>query len=425
MDAMTSPLRIAVVGAGIAGITAAYVLGKRHEVTLFERHDFIGGHTNTRNVREPEGTVVPVDTGFIVCNPRTYPLFYRLLDEWGVARRDSDMSFGYYCEASRLGYVGPAWREFVQQYTNLFRWPFVRMILEQRRFNRRALDDLALDRVGATGLGDYLERVGSSPGFKQNYLLPLAASVWSSPDGNMLEYPAVTFLRFFKNHGMLDFRDRPVWQTVVGGSQTYVRAFRDKFRGEVRENAPVHAVRREDHRVLVQCENQPPIAFDRVVMAAHADESLAMLADPSDAERSLLSTWPYHRNHTVLHTDARVMPPSRKLWASWNYRRPRHGTGSSPVSITYYMNRLQGLQTKRDYFVTLNAGSSIDPATVIFTTEYTHPAFGLSSPHAQAAVRELNGTQGTYFCGSYLGHGFHEDAVASAIDVAAKLGVAL
>ncbi|MFM9996656.1 MAG: NAD(P)/FAD-dependent oxidoreductase [Phycisphaerales bacterium] len=425
MRVLTPPLRIAVVGGGVAGITAAYLLARRHRVTLFERNAYVGGHTNTITVEDGSGGAVPVDTGFIVCNPRTYPLFYRLLREWGVSLRDSDMSFGYSCERTGLAYVGPTFRDFAGRLANLLKPAFVRMLLEQRRFNRRASLDLARGGANGVTLGAYLDRVGASRYFRDNYLLPLAAAVWSSPDVGMLEFPAGTFLRFFKNHGMLDLHDRPTWQTVVGGSQAYVRAFRARFAGEVVVNAPVRAVRREAGRVIVRCEGHAAATFDRVVMAAHADESLAMLDPPSDAERSLLSAWRYHRNRTVLHTDAAVMPPDRKLWASWNYRRRADGAPDAPVPITYYMNRLQGLACRRDYLVTLNAGRAIDPAKVIYEVEYTHPAYTFGAIEAQRPLRDLNGSQGTYFCGSYLGHGFHEDAVASAVEVAGALGVIL
>jgi uncharacterized protein len=422
---LTSPLRIAVVGGGIAGITAAYLLAKRHQVTLFERNNYVGGHTNTITVNDGAGGEVPVDTGFIVCNPKTYPLFYRLLGEWGVSLRDSDMSFGYFCECTGLGYVGPSLREFAGQFVNFLSPAFLGMIIEQRRFNRRALSDLAEGTVGSVTLGTYLDRIGASRYFKDNYLLPLAAAVWSSPDVGMLEFPAGVFLRFFKNHGMLDLGERPTWQTVEGGSQAYVRAFAAKFQGELLVNAAVRTVQREAGHILVHCEGGAARTFDCVVLAAHADESLALLESPSDAERSLLSAWGYHRNRTVLHTDATMLPSNRKLWASWNYYRRTTAAPDAPVPITYYMNRLQGLTSKVDYMVTLNANDRINPASVIYSVDYTHPAYSFRSIEAQRQLRELNGTQSTYFCGSYLGHGFHEDAVASAVEVAGKLGVTL
>ncbi len=422
---MSAKLRIAVVGAGIAGITAAWLIGKKHDVTLIERNAYVGGHTNTIVVREPTGADVPVDTGFIVCNPKTYPLFYRLLAEWDVALRDSDMSFGYFRESSNLGYVGPSMREFCRQYKNFANPSFLRMILERRRFNRRAKEDLNSGALAEITLGSYLTQIGVTPYFQDNYLLPIAAAVWSSPDEGMLQFPATTFICFFENHGMLDPGRAPTWQTVVGGSQAYVRAFRSRFAGEVICNAPVRAVERRTDDVLIHCHDGQTKSFDHVVMAAHADESLAMLSDASAEERHLLSAWTYHRNPAILHTDAGVMPADRRLWASWNYYRRSSQSPQAPVPITYYMNRLQGLTSPRDYFVSLNAEAMVDPATVIYTAKYTHPGYSSRSIAAQRELKRLNGTNRTSFCGSYMGYGFHEDAVASAALVAEAWGVTL
>ncbi len=413
------------VGGGVAGITAAWMLSKVHDVTLIERNDYIGGHTNTIAVQEWGPQTIPVDTGFIVCNPRTYPQFYKLLAEWGVALRDSDMSFGYYCESSGLGYIGPSLREFCQQYQNFLKPAFVRMIFEQRRFNRRVLADLDRNDLNELPLASYLQEVGASPYFLKHYLLPMAAAVWSSPDAGMLQFPAATFLRFSYNHGLLDPRRALKWQTVVGGSQTYVRAFRSRFNGEVISGAPVRAVQRSADGVTVHFQHGEARTFDYVVMAAHADESLALLADASDHERRLLSAWTYHRNPTVLHTDASLVPPNRQLWASWNYYRRAAQSANAPVPITYYMNRLQGLKCERDYFVSLNSGDMVDPSKVIYSTVYTHPAYTSQSIAAQRELKQLNGTNRTYFCGSYMGYGFHEDAVASAAAIAGKWEVTL
>lgn len=416
---MKDSLRIVVVGAGVAGITAAWHLAKRHDVTLVERNNYIGGHTNTINVREGDRTV-PVDTGFIVCNARTYPTFYKLMAEWGVTLRDSDMSFGYFDEISKLGWIGPSLREFCRQYQNFLRPAFVRMLLEQRRFNRQALADLERQDLTSRSLADYLREVGASPYFLKHYVLPMAAAVWSSPDAAMLEFPASTFLRFSHNHGLLDPSRALQWQTVVGGSQSYVRAFRERFRGEIIYGSPVRSVKRDADGVTVHFGDGESRTFDRVVMAAHADESLALLADASDEERHLLSAWTYHRNPTVLHTDANLLPANRQLWASWNYYRRPTQDPAAPVPITYYMNRLQGLQCERDYFVSLNANGLIDPAKILYSTNYTHPAYTARSIDAQRELRRLNGARNTYFCGSYMGYGFHEDAVASATAVASK-----
>lgn len=416
MEAHEEQVKIAVIGAGVAGITAAYLLGKRHEVTLIERNDYLGGHTNTITVEE-DGREVAVDTGFIVCNPRTYPLFYRLLGEWGVSLRDSDMSFGFCCERSGLGYVGPSLREFLRKPSNVFNLRLMGMIREQRRFGRRAAADLERGALHGLALGEYLQQIGASAFFIENYLIPIAAAVWSSPDTDMSRFPADSFIRFLANHGMLVLRHRPTWQTVVGGSNTYVKAFRSLFRGRVLTRAPVRSVRREDDGVSVSVQDRDAERFDYVVLATHADESLALLADVTDAERHALSAWRYWENDTQLHSDASVMPTDRRLWASWNYHRRADADPAKPLTMTYYMNRLQGLRSKRDYLVSLNADERIDPEEVIYSVKYTHPGYTARSIEAQRELREMNGSRRTFFCGAHMRYGFHEDAVASAVDV--------
>ncbi|MDY7108834.1 MAG: FAD-dependent oxidoreductase [Planctomycetota bacterium] len=417
-------MKIAVIGAGIAGITAAYLLGKRHDVTLFERNDYIGGHTNTISVRE-NGREVPVDTGFIVCNPRTYPLFYRLMGEWGVALRDSDMSFGFCCERSGLGYVGPSVREFLRKPSNAFNLRLLGMIREQRRFGRRAAADLERGALLGLTLGEYLRQIGASSFFIENYLIPIAAAVWSSPDTDMSRFPAHTFIRFLANHGMLVLRHRPTWQTVVGGSHTYVKAFRSLFHGRVLTGAPVQSVRREDDGVFVSAQDRDTERFDYAVLATHADETLALLADATEAEGEALSAWRYWENDVQLHADAGVMPTDRRLWASWNYHRRADADPAKPLTMTYYMNRLQGLRSKRDYLVSLNARRRVDPEEVIYSVTYTHPGYTARSIEAQRELREMNGSRRTFFCGAHLRYGFHEDAVASAVDVTRHFGIDL
>lgn len=421
MEAHEAELKIAVVGGGIAGIAAAWMLGRRHDVTLFEADDRIGGHTNTIPVDE-DGRTVPVDTGFIVCNERNYPVLYGLFEEWGVRLRDSDMSFGFSCESTGLGYVGPSIREFTKYRSNLLRPVYWKLFLAQRRFARHALAALARGDLGSTTLGAFLDRLGMDDFFVHNYLVPLAASVWSSPDTDMLDFPAETFLRFFNNHGMIQVRDIPRWQTVVGGSCAYVQRFRELFGGTIRSGAPVAGVHREPDGVVVTPADGEPTTFDHVVLAAHADQTLAMLRDATEQERAALSTWTYHRSRVVLHTDASVMPADRRLWASWNYRRPAGAAPADPVPITYSMNRLQGLESDRDYLVSLNLRRPVAPEHVIYEVDYAHPAYVPECIEAQAAIRRLAGAGNIHFCGSYMGYGFHEDAAASAAEVATRLG---
>lgn len=416
---------ILVVGGGISGITAAYVLSRSHKVTLLERNDYLGGHTNTRVVEDPVNPELSVDTGFIVCNPRNYTNFYTFLDQLGVARQDSDMSFGFSCERTGLQYMGPSVKEFLLAPGNLLNPRFLGMIVEQQRFNRRALKDLREGRLGEQPLGDYLRSVGASHYFFENYLAPLIGSIWSAPDSNALEFPALSFFTFFQNHGMLEMSKRPQWQTVVGGSHAYLKAFRGAFKGDVRIGTPAQAISRDEKGVVVALQGGEPERYDAVVIATHADEALKLLADPSPDEKAALGSWGYSKNRTVLHTDATVLGPRRRLWAAWNYRRRVNSRVDSPVAITYYMNKLQRLRAQRDYFVTLNALEDIDPRSVLYEVEYTHPIYTPQSPISQKAIRELNGTRNTYFCGAYMRYGFHEDGVISALEVARHLGMSL
>ncbi len=418
-------MKIVVIGGGIAGITCAYVLSRAHEVTLIERNEYLGGHTNTRVVSDPTNPELPVDTGFIVCNSRNYPHFYTFLDQLGVKRQDSDMSFGFSCEKTGLQYMGPSVAEFLKAPGNLLNPRFVSMILEQRRFNARARVDLAQGILGDIPLGEYLQRLGTSEYFLQHYLAPLIGAIWSAPDSNALEFPALTFLTFFNNHGMLELATRPQWQTVCGGSHSYIKAFRQRFRGSLRLVSEVAKVRRSEQGVSVVTKGGELEAFDKVILATHADEALSLLEDPSEHELQALGSWRYSRNRTVLHTDASVLGPKKRLWAAWNYRRRLSSTADSPVAITYYMNKLQNLETSTDYFVTLNAEGDIKPESILYETVYTHPIYTPQSPVSQRAIRALNGTRHTYFCGAYMRYGFHEDAVQSALDVTRAFGLEL
>ncbi len=418
-------LKIAVVGGGVAGITAAYVLSRQHDVTLLEQNEYVGGHTNTRVVCDPKNPELAVDTGFIVCNPRNYPNFYKFLDQLGIKRQDSDMSFGFSCDQTGLQYMGPSVKEFLKAPGNLLNPQFVRMILEQRRFNSRALADLAAGTLGNTPLGEYLAELGTSAYFFDNYLAPLIGSIWSAPDSNALEFPALSFLTFFKNHGMLEMSKRPQWQTVVGGSHSYVKAFRNAFKGSVRTSSRALSVRRDAEGVVVQSAGGVEERYDKVVIATHADEGLKLLVDPNPEEQRALGAWRYSTNRTVLHTDSSVLGPRKRLWAAWNYKRRLSARQDAPVAITYYMNKLQNLDAAKDYFVTLNCSDEINRSTVLYEVTYTHPVYTPESVASQDLVRQLNGSRNTYFCGAYMRHGFHEDAVMSALDVTTLFGMTL
>ena len=405
--------KIAVIGGGVAGIVAAHLLQNDHQVTLFEQHDYLGGHTHTVTIEEGPDAGTGVDTGFIVFNEATYPLFIAFLDQLGVASRATEMSFGFHCRETGFTYAGNNLNGVFSQRANLVSPRFWRFLLEIGRFCRQAEADLAGDADLGT-LADYLARHRFQPFMADHYLAPMAAAIWSTPAGRVTAFPARSFLRFFKNHGLLDLRHRPRWRTVSGGSHSYVRAFRDRFRGAIRLDSPVQQVRRADDGVELAFADRSAERFDAVVVAAHADQALRLLADPSADESRLLGAWRYELNTTVLHTDTSVLPPAERAWACWNFRRERGDQGERPVYVTYSMNLLQGLTTRRHYLVTLNRPGGYDEGQVLARMDYHHPLYTDASMATQAALPSLNGVRRTWFCGSYFGYGFHEDAVRSA-----------
>jgi len=421
----TPSMRVAVIGGGVAGIVAAHILQRRHEVTLFEQNDYLGGHTRTIVLTEGPDAGTAVDTGFIVLNDHTYPTFHRFLAQLEVPVRFADMSFGFHSEPDNLQYAGTSLNGLFAQRSNLLRPAFWRMLWDIRGFCQNARRDLREGRLAGETLGEYVRRGGYSRAFLDHYLLPMGGAIWSASSGKMLEFPAAALIRFFENHGLLSLKNRPRWQTVVNGSHTYVRKFLEGFRGTVHLACPVLGIRREANGVQVRLGDGSVQHFDKAVVAAHADQALRMLEDPSPEEQRLLGVWSYSVNHTVLHTDPRVMPSNRRAWASWNYTRERPGGSETPVSVTYHMNRLQGLTTRRDYFVTLNRHQAIAENLILQEMEYTHPQFTAASMATQAELPSLNGPRNTYFCGSYFGFGFHEDAVKSGVAVARAFGLEL
>lgn len=415
--------RIAVIGAGVAGIVASYLLQDRHHVTLFEKEPRLGGHTNTVLVDSSAGQI-PIDTGFIVLNDKTYPLMHRFLSRLQVPWRWSNMSFGYYDENSGLQYAGTGFSGLFAQPRNFFSPRFVKMLFEIRRFSTAALKALEQNESEMT-LGSFFSKHKFPEALVRDYVVPIGAAIWSAPHTAMLEFPAITFFRFFKNHGLLSLKDRPRWQTVVGGSHSYLKKFEETFAGRVRKNAAIRSVSRGESGVVLRFEDNSDEQFDAVIFATHADQSLKLLADPSKEERELLGSWSYQRNYTVLHSDRSFLPPLRRAWASWNYRREKGQTEDSPISVTYHMNRLQGISGPEEYCVTLNPKREISKERVIREIEYTHPVFSQAAIRSQESLSNLNGVRNTWFCGSYFGYGFHEDAIASGVRVAQSFGAEL
>ena len=418
--------RVAVIGAGAAGLSAAYVLQRRFDVTLFERRERAGGHVHTVRVPSGPDAGTPVDTGFIVMNQRNYPLLTRLFEQLGVTLRDSDMSFGYWDQVSGIQYSGCGAGGVFAQRRNLLRPSFWRMVADILRFFRAGRRDLASGMPATVSLGQYLRRGCYSDAFIRHHLVPMGAAIWSTPCDQMLEFPALSFLRFFENHGLLSTGSRPQWRTVVGGSDTYVKRLLTGFRGEVRVASPVRSIRRRPDRVEVTCDGTAAERFDHAVVATHADEALALLSDPTPDEQRLLGVWRYQLNRAELHTDTSILPPLRGAWASWNYTRVRGSDPCGPATLTYDMTRLQGLTARERYLVTLNrAPSAPNPRGLVERIDYDHPTYSAAAMDTQSGLRGLNGVGRTYYCGSYFGYGFHEDAVRSGVEVARLFGLDL
>ncbi|QIT56659.1 FAD-dependent oxidoreductase [Aquisalimonas sp. 2447] len=411
--------RIAVVGGGISGLGAAWLLSRRHSVTLFEGNDYVGGHSRTRDVPGRDGPV-PVDTGFIVYNERNYPHLSSLFRQLDVPTRDSDMSFAFRSADGGLEWAGDSVNKLFAQRRNLLSPSFLRMVGDILRFNRRARRFLADDSTGEPSLGEFLDAMNASSELRQQYLLPMAAAIWSCPPQDMLAFPARRFLQFFHNHGLLDVANRPQWRTVAGGAREYVRRMLPGITGGYHTRTPVRRISRVKEGVELFGDDGLLGRFDQVVVGAHADQTLAMLEQPSYWEERLLSAFRYQENIGWLHSDPQLMPRLRRVWASWNYQA---GAQQQPASVTYWMNRLQGLDGVGDVFVSLNPESPPDESLVYERAVYDHPVFDGAAVRAQGMMEQIQGRDRIWFCGSYLGYGFHEDGLRSAVNVAGRLGV--
>lgn len=418
-------MKVAVIGSGISGLVAARELARTCEVALFEAGAHAGGHTHTHDL-VIAGELVRVDTGFIVFNERTYPGFCALLRELGVVSQPSDMGLSVSCERSGLEYNGRNLDTVFAQRSNLFSPAFLGLLREILRFHRRAaeLARAPADPEHELELGAWLDTHSFSRAFRERYLVPMTGAVWSASADDVARFPARFLARFLHNHGMLQVDDRPQWRTVSGGSRRYVDALLRAFPGRVHLNTPVARIERAvDHAALVFASGERR-EFDAVVLATHSDTALALLAEPTRAEREVLGAIRYQTNDAVLHTDARLMPRRRKCWASWNCHLAAAADAHAPVAVTYWMNQLQSLPTEAQLFVTLNQSSAIDPERVLRTLRYAHPRFTLEALRAQARRAEIQGTRRTWYCGAYWGFGFHEDGLQSGLAAARELSCA-
>jgi predicted NAD/FAD-binding protein len=412
-------MRIAVVGAGIAGLGSAWLLHRQgHAVTLFESAPELGGHTHTVDITL-DGVTAPVDTGFLVYNDRTYPHLIALFAELGIESVASEMSFSVRNDAVGLEWAGTSIAALFAQPRNALRPPFWRMLSDILRFNRETTAMVARDALWTISLGEYLEAEHYSAPFRDWYLLPMAGAIWSAPRRDILDFPLPTFARFCHNHGLLQIADRPTWRTVRGGGRSYVAKIAATL-PDVRVATPVTAVRRTPAGVTISSAGRAE-TFDEVVLACHSDQALALLADPSTHETQLLSGIRYQPNRVLLHTDAALLPRSRRAWAAWNYLATGDAGGERPVAVSYLINKLQPLPFARPVIVTLNPPFEPDPATVLQAFEYAHPLLDGRALAAQTSFVHLQGERHTWFAGAWLGYGFHEDGLKSAHAVAAGI----
>lgn len=410
--------RIAVIGSGISGLSAAYYLSRRNEVHLFERDNRVGGHTHTVMVDSSNGSI-PVDTGFIVHNDRTYPNFCRLMNQLGVETQPSDMSFAVTALNGTFEYASHGLAGFFAQKSNYFSPRHYTLLREILRFNRNAPKILNDPQAEGQTLGAFLDAGRYAPVFVDRYLIPMAGAVWSMAPEAMPEFPAQTLIRFMQNHGMLGIDTHPKWKVIRGGSHSYLGPITAPFQHRIAQDTTITFVDRSEQGVTIHIQGQPARQFDEVVFACHGDQILPLLTTPTETERDVLSCFTTTRNETCLHTDAALLPKRGAARASWNYLLGDSGK----VTVTYHMNRLQSLSTPEDYCITLNASGTLDRSKVLRTMVYEHPLYTRAAIRAQQRWNEISGKHHTHFCGAYWFYGFHEDGVRSGMRVAEALGV--
>jgi uncharacterized protein len=422
-------MRIAVVGTGIAGNAAAFALSKAHHISklvVYERDIRIGGHTNTLDIHY-DGAPVSVDTGFIVYNETNYPLLTRLFDFLGVETIETDMGFSYSLDGGKREWAGVTHgyvNAFFARRRNILSPRHWRMLFEMRRFTRICAQALNDDRFEGLSLGAFLKKHRFSAGFCQDYVIPMGAAIWSTPLEEMLAFPAKSFVRFFDNHKLLDW-NRPIWRTVKGGSRNYLERMTAGFRRHIRIGSPVVNVRREKNHVVVTDANGQQDEFDHVILACHSDQSLAILGDASPAERSILEDVKYQPNTVFLHRDHSLMPRRKRAWAAWNVQQSSKMNGAAPVSVTYWMNKLQGIDEQMPLFVSLNPLREPSHETIFARLTYDHPQFDTAALDAQGRLADVQGKNHIWFAGAWTANGFHEDGIRSGFEVAQALGAAL
>jgi len=414
-------LKTAIIGTGIAGMGCAHFLYAKDDITIFEQNDYIGGHTNTITVDE-DGKPVFIDSGFMVFNKETYPNLCKLFDEIKAPVKKTDMSFSVQHKPSGLEYSGSSLNHLFAQRKNLFNFGYIKMLSEIARFNRESVAILDDPKFADYSIGEYIREFKYSEEMLWKYLVPMSSAVWSTPMEQMLDFPAVTLIRFFKNHGFLGLDTQHQWYTLEKGSQAYREILIRPFLDKIHTNRKAVKVCREGDKVVIFASDGTREVFDRVVIASHADQALAMLEKPTTLERAVLSNFKYQYNKAVLHTDEKTMPATKLAWSSWNYRIAEKDHKLIPSTV-YWMNRLQQVSENKNYFVSINPHDDLDEKKVIKEIDYEHPLFDVPAIHAQSSLKLLNETGPVYFCGSYFKYGFHEDAFKSAVDLCEHLAL--
>jgi len=404
-------MNIAIIGSGISGLTAACLLHRKHDITVFEANDYVGGHTHTIDVTMGDHTYA-VDTGFIVFNRDTYPNFCRMIDQLEVEWQPTVMTFSVKCERTGLEYSAHSLNTFFGQRKNLLSPPFYRMLLDIFRF-RHQFDRIIHMPPTDMDIGTFLKKYGYGRRFIEHFIIPMGSSLWSADPERFTNFPLQMFVRFFRNHGILRVRQPIQWRVIKGGSHQYVKAMTGLFGNRIRLSCPIRRIVRTPNHVEVTPEGESPLRFDQVVLAVHSDQALAVLDAPTDAEREILGSIPYQDNLTILHTDKTVLPERKKLWSSWNYLIPARKIARA--ALTYDMNILQSLRAPKEFCVTLNLPDAVNPSETIDRFEYSHPVYTPEAPAAQKRHAEISGVNRTHYCGAYWGNGFHEDGVNSAL----------
>lgn len=412
--------RVAVIGSGISGLSAAWLLSKTMPVTLYESERQLGGHSNTVSLATESGNI-PVDTGFIVYNERNYPNLVALFNETEVATQESDMSFAVSLDGGAMEYSGSGLNGLIGQRGNIIRPRFWSMMRDVMRFYRDVPSVLTSDIFAYLTLGEYLDQHGYGDAFIDDHLLPMGAAIWSASAKEMRSYPLIAFVRFFVSHGLLSLNDRPQWRTVKGGSRNYVDRLARDVSGGIRINTKVVAIARKEGQVFVTDSSGNTDCFTDVIIATHADQALGMLIDADNEENYLLGAFKYTENQAYLHSDVALMPKRKRIWSSWNYIGQKGDDGGQSVCVTYWMNRLQNIDPRHPLFVTLNPTRDIASDRVFKTINYKHPLFDVSALNAQRRLWQMQGKRNTWFCGAYFGYGFHEDGLQAGLAAAEGL----